>query len=59
MMKYTYKSTEILVESGIKLNSTNFSEIMPDVKGEKKPKEEKRETPKKKPAKTNGKMKKG
>lgn len=59
MMKYAYKNTGILVESGIELNSTNFSEIMPDVKSEKKPKEEKREAPKKKPAKANSKIKKG
>ena len=58
-MKYAYKNTEILVESGIKLDSTNFSEITPDVKTEKKQKEEKQETPEKKPAKANSRTKKG
>jgi hypothetical protein len=58
-MKYVYKSTEILVESDIPLDTTNFSEFTPKARNAEKPNEEKAEAPKRKVTKTTRATRKG
>lgn len=58
-MKYVYKSTEILVESDIPLDTTHFSAFAPKTRNAEKPNAIKPEAPKRKVTKTTRTTRKG